>query len=179
MSSSKSQWLLYAILSGGCAALNGVFAKLTTTHLTTSWASSVSRLLGQDESSYVVESVVRIGFFLLNLTFNGIMWTLFTRALTLANSTVRVSVLNTSANFVLTALLGAAVFGETLPGLWWVGAALLVAGSVIIGRRDEGAAEGEKQRETGKEELKAREDASSTGVGGADSASSRRRKPKT
>jgi hypothetical protein len=46
---------------------------------------------------------------------NGVMWGLFTKALTLSSSTVRVSVINTSANFVLTALLGAVVFGELLP----------------------------------------------------------------
>jgi hypothetical protein len=66
------------------------------------------------------------------------MWGLFTRALTLASSTVRVSVINTSSNFMLTAVLGALIFSESLPGLWWLGAALLVAGSVIIGRREEG-----------------------------------------
>lgn len=76
-------------------------------------------------------------FFLLNLLFNAIMWGLFTRALALASSTVRVSVINTSANFMVTALLGAMIFGESLPGLWWLGAAMLVAGSVIIGRREE------------------------------------------
>lgn len=65
------------------------------------------------------------------------MWGLFTRALTLASSTVRVSIINTSANFMITAFLGALVFSETLPGLWWLGAAMLVAGSVIIGRREE------------------------------------------
>jgi multidrug transporter EmrE-like cation transporter len=77
-------------------------------------------------------------FFGLNLLFNAIMWGLFTRALTLATSTVRVSVINTSANFMLTAVLGALIFSESLPGLWWLGAALLVAGSVIIGMREEG-----------------------------------------
>ena len=71
------------------------------------------------------------------------MWGLFTRALTLATSTVRVSIINTSANFVLTALLGTIIFSERLPGLWWLGASLLVVGSVIIGRRDEGAKEGD------------------------------------
>lgn len=71
------------------------------------------------------------------------MWGLFTRALTLASSTVRVSVINTSANFMITAVLGALIFAENLPGLWWVGAAMLVAGSVIIGRREEGAKKGE------------------------------------
>jgi hypothetical protein len=65
------------------------------------------------------------------------MWGLFTRALTLASSTVRVSVINTSANFMITAILGLMIFSETLPGLWWLGAAFLVAGSVIIGRREE------------------------------------------
>lgn len=44
------------------------------------------------------------------------MWGLFTRALTLASSTVRVSVINTSANFVITAVLGAVIFAESLPG---------------------------------------------------------------
>ncbi len=29
------------------------------------------------------------------------------------------------------------VFGEKLPGLWWVGAAGLVVGNVVIGRREE------------------------------------------
>lgn len=76
-------------------------------------------------------------FFALNLVFNGIMWGLFTKALTLATSTVRVSIINTSANFMITAILGAMIFSERLPGLWWLGASLLVAGSVIIGRREE------------------------------------------
>jgi hypothetical protein len=77
-------------------------------------------------------------FFGMNLLFNAIMWGLFTRALTLASSTVRVSVINTSANFMITAVMSALIFSENLPGLWWVGAAMLVAGSVIVGRREEG-----------------------------------------
>ena len=52
----------------------------------------------------------------MNLAFNAIMWALFTRALTLASSTVRVSVINTSANFMLTAVLGWIMFHESLPG---------------------------------------------------------------
>ena len=52
----------------------------------------------------------------MNLAFNAVMWGLFTRALTLANSTVRVSVINTSANFIVTAVLGAIIFSEELPG---------------------------------------------------------------
>ena len=52
----------------------------------------------------------------MNLAFNAVMWGLFTQALTLASSTVRVSVINTSANFFMTALLGLMIFGEALPG---------------------------------------------------------------
>ena len=65
------------------------------------------------------------------------MWAIFTAALTRASSTTRVSLVNTSANFMLTAIAGWAIFGESLNGLWWLGAAGLVVGNVIIGRRDE------------------------------------------
>ena len=88
------------------------------------------------------------------------MWALFTSALTRASSTTRVSIINTSANFMLTAFSGWMVFGEKLPGLWWFGAAGLVVGNVVIGRREEegddskvslggrsGGYEGEERRE--------------------------------
>ena len=66
------------------------------------------------------------------------MWALFTAALTRATSTTRVSIINVSANFFVTAVAGWLIFGEDLKGLWWLGAALLVVGNVVIGRREEG-----------------------------------------
>lgn len=68
------------------------------------------------------------------------MWSLFTTALAKGTSTTQVSIMNTSANFILTAFLGSLIFSEALPGMWWAGAALLVVGNVIIGRKDEGDA---------------------------------------
>ncbi|KAH7395160.1 hypothetical protein DE146DRAFT_616311 [Phaeosphaeria sp. MPI-PUGE-AT-0046c] len=136
-SKTKSEWLILAIASGACAACNGVFAKLTTTELTTSWANTVANMFNLDPPNKLVEYAIRGLFFGFNLIFNGVMWGLFTRALTLASSTVRVSIINTSANFMVTAVLGALIFSEKLPGLWWLGAAMLVAGSVIIGMREE------------------------------------------
>jgi len=65
------------------------------------------------------------------------MWILFTRALTAASSTTRVSILNTSANFMVTAILGLIIFGEKLPLGWWAGASLLIAGTVVIGAQKE------------------------------------------
>ncbi|KAK8231527.1 hypothetical protein HDK77DRAFT_453021 [Phyllosticta capitalensis] len=149
----SSTWLIVAIASGACAAFNGVFAKLTTTDLTSNWASAIAHALDLEGGTggKVVEFAVRGFFFLLNIVFNAAMWGLFTRALTLASSTVRVSIINTSANFMLTALLGAAIFSESLPGIWWLGAAMLVAGSVVIGRRDGGAAEEEGKGARGEE----------------------------
>jgi hypothetical protein len=66
------------------------------------------------------------------------MWALFTKALARGTSTTQVSIINTSSNFMVTAILGFIIFSESLPPLWWLGAALLVAGNVIIGRREEG-----------------------------------------
>ncbi|KAK2008486.1 hypothetical protein LZ32DRAFT_609436 [Colletotrichum eremochloae] len=135
----RNQWIVLAVASGACAAFNGVFAKLTTTDLTTTISQAISNFLHLQNIEGAFEVVLRAVFFGLNLVFNGIMWTLFTKALAKGQSTTQVSIMNTSANFVITAILGFAIFSEALPPLWWVGAAMLVAGNVIIGRKDEEA----------------------------------------
>lgn len=51
---------------------------------------------------------------------------------------------------MITAVLGWLIFAESLPGMWFLGAGLLVAGNVIIGRREEGekgGVEGEAEEE--------------------------------
>jgi hypothetical protein len=72
----QSNWVQLAIGSGICAAVNGLFAKLTTTTLTSSLASALATALGIGEGggSKFVEVAVRGVFFLLNLLFNGIVW---------------------------------------------------------------------------------------------------------
>lgn len=89
---------------------------------------------------------------------------------------------------MITALLGALVFGEELSGmfacvgwchavslirafvgLWWVGAGLLVAGSVIIGRREETGTGEQKREEDGSPT-----EAHATAVEGAKSKATRR-----
>ncbi|KAI9679464.1 MAG: hypothetical protein M1817_005486 [Caeruleum heppii] len=129
---TKTPWIPLAVASGACAAFNGVFAKLTTTELTGKMSGAIAAVFGLSRDNRIVES-----FFILNLVFNGIMWALFTTALARGSSTTRVSIINTSSNFMITAFLGLAIFSESLPPLWWLGAALLVAGNVIIGRREE------------------------------------------
>ncbi|KAK0620269.1 hypothetical protein B0T14DRAFT_399679, partial [Immersiella caudata] len=141
---ARNQWIVLALASGGCAAFNGVFAKLTTTELTTSLSQAIARFLGLSSIEGGIELVTRAIFFGLNLVFNGVMWALFTKALTRGNSTTQVSIINTSSNFVLTAMLGFVIFSEALPPLWWLGAAMLVAGNVITGRKDEGNKSGDE-----------------------------------
>ncbi|OJD19364.1 hypothetical protein AJ78_00634 [Emergomyces pasteurianus Ep9510] len=144
-SSFLSNWAILAIASGLFAATNGLFAKLTTTHLTTTFSQTLSHLLNLPPTSEgIAEYVTRTLFFGLNVLSNGIMWALFTRALTASPSSTKVAITNTTANFLLTALLGMAVFGEKVDGLWWVGAALMAGGCVVVGMR-EGAAETERR----------------------------------
>ncbi|OAQ99895.1 hypothetical protein LLEC1_02373 [Akanthomyces lecanii] len=136
--STRTQWIFFAMASGVCAAFNGAFAKLTTTDLTTSLSNAISNLIGVSEHKNVVEYAVRAMSFILNLVFNGVMWSLFTTALARGTSATQVSIMNTSTNFIVTALLGIAVFSEKLPPLWWAGASLLVVGNVITGRKNDG-----------------------------------------
>ena len=110
----------------------------TTTQLTSSISAYLARLLSLAPDNKFFELATRAFFFGCNLVFNIAMWALFTAALTRASSTTRVSVVNVSSNFMVTAILGLIIFGEKLPPLWWVGAGFLAAGNVIIGRREEG-----------------------------------------
>ncbi|ORY64961.1 uncharacterized protein BCR38DRAFT_473953 [Pseudomassariella vexata] len=136
---SRNQWVVFAIASGACAAFNGVFAKLTTNDLTSHLSQGLASTFGLVAFESAIEFIVRCIFFGLNLAFNGVMWTLFTKALARGYSTTQVSIMNTSTNFMVTALLGFMIFSESLPPLWWLGAAMLVAGNVVIGRKDEGS----------------------------------------
>lgn len=117
-----------------------LIASSTTTSQTAYWAQSAARILHTPSSSRPLEYAIRALFFILNMTFNGVMWGLFTRALALSPSAIRVNVINTASNFLITAFMGYLIFQEHLPPLWFLGAGMLVAGSVIIGGRDDGQA---------------------------------------
>ncbi|KUL85068.1 hypothetical protein ZTR_08278 [Talaromyces verruculosus] len=167
-----TRWVTLAIASGAFAALNGLFAKLTTTEATGSAASSIAHVLNLPEG--MVEVIVRAICFGLNLLSNFIMWALFTRALTAAPSTTKVSITNTSANFLVTAVLGMIVFSERVGGLWWLGAVMMGAGCILVGMRDEnkddnkkGQAAGEGGEEEAEETITLREEGfDDTGVSG-------------
>ena len=104
----------------------------TTADKTSSLAHGI--IPGPSAAATALETALRAGFFGLNLACNAMMWALFTRALAAASSTVRVSVLNTTANFLVTAVLGWMWFDENIGGLWWIGAAGLAGGAAIVGQ---------------------------------------------
>ncbi|KAJ5894215.1 hypothetical protein N7495_005906 [Penicillium taxi] len=131
----KTPWIMLAVASGAFAALNGLFAKLTTDNNTSAFAQSLAHLFGLDSSPFL-ELLVRGICLGLNVICNIIMWALFTRALTAGPSTVKVSITNTSSNFLVTALLGMVVFREAVGGLWWLGAAMMGAGCILVGMRE-------------------------------------------
>ncbi|TQB76658.1 hypothetical protein MPDQ_007053 [Monascus purpureus] len=148
--SSRARWIILAIASGTFAALNGLFAKLTTTTQTTALTNTIYQLLhpdpytpnssnspsprdGNNNDHPLLELTIRIFFLSLNVLSNVTMWALFTRALTAGPSTTKVSITNTASNFLVTAVLGMAVFGEVVGGLWWVGAGLMGGGCVLVG----------------------------------------------
>lgn len=70
---AKLPWIPLAAASGACAAFNGVFAKLTTTELTSSWAAGIATAFGLSPANKVVEILIRAFFFSLNLAFNALI----------------------------------------------------------------------------------------------------------
>ncbi|OAL72746.1 hypothetical protein A7D00_2519 [Trichophyton violaceum] len=139
--SQHSKWLMLALASGAFAATNGLFAKLTTTELTTSISRAISHIFSSSEATtttldVIVEYLVRAAFFGLNLLSNFIMWTLFTRALTASPSTTKVTITNTTANFLVTGILGMLVFREKVNAQWLIGATLMAAGCIIVGMQE-------------------------------------------
>ncbi|EAW12928.1 uncharacterized protein ACLA_013650 [Aspergillus clavatus NRRL 1] len=132
---AQPRWVILAIASGAFAALNGLFAKLTTDEQTTAFAGAILHLFGAEENTFI-ELAVRGICLGLNVLCNIIMWALFTRALTASPSTTKVSITNTSANFLVTALLGMVVFREKVSGLWWLGAGMMGGGCILVGMRD-------------------------------------------
>lgn len=55
----RNQWIVLALASGACAAFNGVFAKLTTTDLTTDISQAIARFLHLTSAENAIEVVVR------------------------------------------------------------------------------------------------------------------------
>ncbi|CAO3675326.1 unnamed protein product [Rhizopus stolonifer] len=128
---NKASFIFFAITFGLFAALSSVFAKLFSDEKTKVLHSYIIAQL-----SFVPEEATllatRIIFFSFTFVCNSVMWTMFTKALNMANSSVQVSIVNGAANFSASAVLGYLVFNEPLTTRWWIGACFILAGTILL-----------------------------------------------
>lgn len=138
-----------AVAAGICAALASIFAKLAVAsnavtdlctkslHSVLNWTTSPDDSDGPHENSSVMDLcssatlIIRLLCFGLMFASNAVMWTLFVRSLQ-STSSVIATITNTASNIFFTAVSGYVIFGEELPVTWWIGAALIVAGLVLM-----------------------------------------------
>ncbi|XP_023228935.1 transmembrane protein 42-like [Centruroides sculpturatus] len=131
-----------SLFSGLLAALASLFGKFSMASEEALYLCEVSmEFMSSDEHVHrkayhnVCNNVlllVQIGFFLLMLLSNALMWTLFTKALQLCATTLEATVTNTAANFFFTAIFGQVFFGETLTFLWWLGTMMIIVGLLLM-----------------------------------------------
>lgn len=128
--------LCLAVVAGVMAAMASVSAKLAVTAeiVPELCLSFVQNFDGTemgficDSLSYVLRGMCVGGIFL----FNALMWTFYTKSLQFCPSTVEATVTNTGSNFLVLAVTGFILFGESFSLLWWLGSCLILAGLVFI-----------------------------------------------
>ncbi|CUF50774.1 transmembrane protein, putative [Bodo saltans] len=112
-SSVNYSFVLYAMLAGAFGALSGVAGKLSVT------------------DSVALAVYFRVATFIANGFCTAQMWRYYLKALSLG-STPTCQVINTATNFIVSAAVGFAVFGEEVNSLWCLGATLVVCGLGLI-----------------------------------------------
>lgn len=108
-------FLFFAALAGACGALSGIFGKLSVDD---SWPFAVP---------------VRVVLFSLNIVATSFMWRYYLKALALGPTPIA-QMVNTAANFAVTAVVGIGLFGEAVSSLWCIGAALTCVGLSMIAK---------------------------------------------
>lgn len=105
----QRSFVLFAMLAGTFGALSGVVGKLSVT------------------SDVALEWYLRVVCFAANGLCTAEMWRYYLKALSLG-PTPTCQILNTGANFAVSALFGYAVFHEAINAMWLLGAMLVVLG---------------------------------------------------
>mmetsp|Transcript_19385 Transcript_19385/g.33337 ORF Transcript_19385/g.33337 Transcript_19385/m.33337 type:complete len:81 (-) Transcript_19385:240-482(-) len=77
------------------------------------------------------------------------MWRFFVLSMKQTNS-VNASIINTSCQFIFTALFSFVLFGETLNARWWLGLTCLLVGLILILRGTETKQEKTKNAKSSK-----------------------------
>ncbi|KAI8049855.1 hypothetical protein BDF22DRAFT_657404 [Syncephalis plumigaleata] len=129
--------VLLAVLAGLSAATASLFGKLAMEERTASAASTAYYFIQKLDLDILLDLnqtlwLVRALFAGAMILANAAMWAFFTKSLSRTQSSARVTVINSCANFCFTALFGHVCFNEPLAMRWWFGAALMVAGGMLV-----------------------------------------------
>ena len=130
--------LALALTSASCGSFASVFGKMA-------FDTQFLDTLGLDLLP------VRIALFAVVLLLNSVMLSLFVRVLQ-SVSALQASLLAFVCNYLISTLVGVVVFGESIGGLWLLGASLMTLGAVRISNGKGGEAgsgdkvESKKQR---------------------------------
>ncbi|OQS01063.1 hypothetical protein ACHHYP_01880 [Achlya hypogyna] len=127
-------------VSGAIAACSGMLGKFSS-----DGSTSLLGYLQQACAAQVLDTPwldcgyvatgVRVLFFLAMLVSNAIMLNFFVQGLHETDS-LTATITSSAVNFVVTAVLGLAIFHEHLPLQWWVGAAIILLGMALLLRGD-------------------------------------------
>lgn len=126
----------YALLAGFFGAVASSSAKLSlgSVYLRQVCESGLSwtGTYGADAACDMLHVPLRLLCGGLLLICNAVMWTFFSKALHHSSSSARATVTTTAANFISSATLGRAIFGETQAFLWWVGISITLCGLLLL-----------------------------------------------
>ncbi|KAI7885108.1 hypothetical protein K492DRAFT_204179 [Lichtheimia hyalospora FSU 10163] len=135
----------FAVLSGVFASLSSVFAKLFSDQRTEQYHDAIIQFFTNQGlldaipltmDTHISLLVLRGVCFGLIFVCNSLMWTLFTKALNAAPSSVQTTTVNGAVNFSVSALLGYLIFDEPLALGWWIGASMILSGTILLSRTD-------------------------------------------
>ncbi|XP_065676570.1 uncharacterized protein LOC101241646 isoform X2 [Hydra vulgaris] len=130
---------ILSFLSGVCASLVSVFSKLTFGEYEIAEVlcrvELIERFVGVFNLNCITIDVpFRVLMFGFVLLCNLVMWALFMFSLSMSSSTVEVTVINSSANFITSGLFGMVFFREAFSITWVVGLFFICSGLVLIHR---------------------------------------------
>ncbi|KAI8099526.1 uncharacterized protein BX664DRAFT_321512 [Halteromyces radiatus] len=145
----STSFIPFSLLSGFFAALSSVFAKLFTDERTAILVDTFTNYYSQYDTflkidTQVILLAIRGICFLLIFGCNSLMWTLFTKALHDAPSSIQVTIINGAMNLATSAIMGWIIFQEPLALRWWIGASFMLAGTILISQSQKRMAEKKK-----------------------------------
>ncbi|POY37813.1 hypothetical protein C3K47_04580 [Solitalea longa] len=134
-------WIFYAILSALFASLTAIFAKLGIANVNSNLATAIRTIVvlimiwlivftrGEAKGINMI-SKQNLFFLIVSGVTTGLSWVFYFKALQIGNVS-QVSIIDKSS-LALTILLAALFLGETLTLKTIIGAALIIAGTVVI-----------------------------------------------